>query len=106
MDIVDEKYNAALNMAGYPTLVKCTEEERKQYEEMDVLPEGIVRDPEIATGLYYKPANPPTVEQVDKLLFASKIQACKNIGTIKSCVVFATVLIAIGLFISIILLFI
>lgn len=104
MDIVDEKYNAALNMAGYETLIRCTEEECKKYAENDSLPEGIIRSDVI--GVFYKPAQPPTAEQVDKLLFASKIQACKNIGTIKSCVVFATVLIAIGLFISIILLFI
>ena len=104
MSNVDEKYNAALNMAGYETLVRCTEDECKKYSEMDSLPEGIIRSDVI--GVFYKPAQPPTAEQVDKLLFASQIQACKNISTIKSCVVFATVLIAIGLFVAILIPFI
>ena len=104
MSNVDEKYNAALNMAGYETLVRCTEDECKEYSEMDSLPEGIIRSDVI--GVFYKPAQPPTAEQVDKLLFSSQIQACKNIRTIKSCVVFATVLIAIGLFVAILIPFI
>lgn len=63
MDIVDEKYNAALNMAGYETLIRCTEEECKKYAENDSLPEGIIRSDVI--GVFYKPAQPPTAEQVD-----------------------------------------
>lgn len=106
MSDVDEKYNAALNMAGYEALVRCTEEECKKYSEMGYIPEGITRSFDGNDVVFYKPAQPPTDEQIEKLLFVNKIQACKNIGTIKSCVVFATVLIAIGLFISIILLFI
>ena len=106
MSNVDEKYIAALNMAGYETLVICTEEECEKYAEMGSLPDGIARSSDGENVIFYKPAQLPTDEQIKKLLFANKIQACKNIRTIKSCVVFATVLIVIGLFVAILIPFI
>ena len=106
MSNVDEMYNAALNMAGYEALVRCPEDECKKYSEMGYIPEGITRRFDGNDAVFYKPAQPPTDEQIEKLLFANRIQACKNISTIKSCVVFATVLIAIGLFVAILIPFI